>query len=36
MRTFHHIQFEGNSKWLFFMEGMFSVHYVYFKDELLC
>ena len=36
MRTFHHIQFEGNSKRLFFMEGMFSVHSVYFEDELLC
>ena len=35
MRTFHHIQFESNSKPLFFMQGMFSVHSVYFDDELL-
>ena len=35
MRTFHHIQFEGNSKRFFFMQGMFSVNFVYFEDELL-
>ena len=35
MRTFQLIQFEGKSKRLFFMEGMFSVHSVYFNDELL-
>ena len=35
MHTFHHIQFEGNSKWLFFMQGMFSVHSLYFMDKLL-
>ena len=35
MRTFHHIQFEHNSKWLFFMQGMFSVHSLYFMDKLL-
>ena len=34
MRTLHHIQFEGNSKRLFFMQGMFSVYSVYFEDEL--
>ena len=35
MRTFHHIQFERNSKRLFFMQGMFSVHSLYFMDKLL-
>ena len=35
MRTFHNIHFEGNSKRLFFMQGMFSVHSLYFEDELL-
>ena len=35
MRTCHHIQFEGKSKRLFFMQGMFSVHSVYFEVELL-
>ena len=35
MRTFHHIQFEANRKRLFFMEGMFSAHFVCFADELL-
>ena len=35
MHTFHHIQFEGNSKPLFFMQGMFSVNFVFFEDELL-
>ena len=35
MRTHHHIQFEGNSKRLFFMQGMFSVHSLYFMDKLL-
>ena len=35
MFTFHHIHFEGNSKPLFFMQLMFSVHPFYFKDKLL-
>ena len=35
MRTFHHIQFKGKSKWLFLLQGMFSVHSVYFDDEVL-
>ena len=35
MRTFHHIQFEGNSKRLFLMQGLFSVKFVYFKEEVL-
>ena len=35
IRTFHHIQFEANSKRLFFMQGMFSIHCVYFMDKLL-
>ena len=35
MRTFHHIQFERNSKRLFLMQGMFSVHCLYFMDKLL-
>ena len=35
MRSFHNIQFEGNSKPLFFMKGMFSVHSLYFMDKLL-
>ena len=35
MRTFHHIQFEGNSKQLFLMQGMFSVHSLYFDNEVL-
>ena len=35
IRTFHNINFERNSKRLFFMEGMFSAHFVYFEDELL-
>ena len=35
MRTLNHIQFEGKSKRLFLMQGMFSVHSVYFDDELL-
>ena len=35
MRTFYHIQFEGNMKRFFLMQGMFSVHSVYFDDELL-
>ena len=35
MRTFHLIKFEGKSKQLFLMQGMFSVHSVYFDDELL-
>ena len=34
MFTFHHIHFEGYRKMLFFMQGMFSVHFVYFEDEL--
>ena len=32
MRTFRHIQFEGNGKRFFFMQGIFSVHCVYFED----
>ena len=35
MRTFDHIQFEANSKRLFFMQGMFSVHCLYFMAKLL-
>ena len=35
MRTFHHIQFESKSKPLLFMQGIFSVHSVYFEDKLL-
>ena len=35
IRTFHNIQFEGHSKRLFFMQGMFSVHSLYFMDKLL-
>ena len=35
IRTFHHIQFEGNSKRLFLVQGMFSVHSVYFDEVLL-
>ena len=35
MRTFHHIQFEGKSKPLFFMPKKFSVKSLYFMDELL-
>ena len=35
MCTFHKIKFEGHSKRLFFMQGMFSVHSVYFMDKLL-
>ena len=35
MRTFHNIKFEGKSKRLFFMQGMFSVHSLYFLDKLL-
>ena len=35
MRTFHHIQFQRNSKWLFLMQGMFSVNSLYFMDKLL-
>ena len=35
MRTLNHIQFEGKSKRLFLMEGMFSVDSLYFMDQLL-
>ena len=35
MCTFHNIKFEGHSKRLFFMQGMFSVHSLYFMDKLL-
>ena len=35
MRTFHDLQFEGKSKRLFLMQGIFSVHSVYFNYELL-
>ena len=35
MCTFHNIQFEGHSKRLFFMQGMFLVHSLYFMDKLL-
>ena len=35
MCTFNHIQFEGKSKRLFLMEGMFSVDSLYFMDKLL-
>ena len=35
MRTFQHIQFEGKSKRLLFMRGMFSVYSLYFMDNLL-
>ena len=35
MRTFHNIQFEGNSKQLVLMQGLFSVNFVYFKEEVL-
>ena len=34
MCTFHHIQFEGNSKRLFFMHGMFLVTFFYFMDKV--
>ena len=35
MRTLNHIQFEGKSKRLFLMEGMFSVNSLYFIDKVL-
>ena len=35
MRTFHDIQFEGNRKGLFFIQGIFSVHSVHSMDKLL-
>ena len=35
IRTIHNIKFEGHSKRLFFMQGMFSVHSLYFMDKLL-
>ena len=35
MRSFHNIQFEGKRKGLFLMQGMFSVHSVYFMDKLV-
>ena len=35
MRTCHPIHFEGNSKRLFFIQGMVSVHSLYFMGKLL-
>ena len=35
MRTFRHVEFEANSKWLSLIQGMFSVNSLYFMDKLL-